>query len=284
MADGYWNQQQHLNPSAGMLKRPRSDYDLQPSGVPSAHEMHNYLAQDDVGVGPRGVKDTQTIGSAYDRYLQHSQLTSGEASNIGGVGLGRMGGGGGGVTGNPLADPAAMGLSGAVRSDAAPNGRGMSFGGRLPMDALNGRGMGFDGRLPVDARSGGMGFDGRLPVDAMPRLSRETIPLPPDASNTLYVEGLPSDITRREVSHIFRPFVGYKEVRLVSKESRHRGGDPLILCFVDFTDPACAATALSALQGYKIDEHDRDSAYLRLQFSKNPGPRSGSGPRPRGKR
>lgn len=26
MADGYWNQQQHLNPSAGMLKRPRSDY------------------------------------------------------------------------------------------------------------------------------------------------------------------------------------------------------------------------------------------------------------------
>ena len=83
---------------------------------------------------------------------------------------------------------------------------------------------------------------------------------------------------------IFRPFVGYKEVRLVSKESRHRGGDPLILCFVDFTDPACAATALSALQGYKIDEHDRDSAYLRPQSSKNPGPRSGSGPRPRGKR
>lgn len=28
-----------------------------------------------------------------------------------------------------------------------------------------------------------------------------------------------------------------------------RGGDPLILCFVDFENPACAATALSALQG-----------------------------------
>ncbi|KAG5525232.1 hypothetical protein RHGRI_031788 [Rhododendron griersonianum] len=213
MADGYWNQQQQqlMNPASGMLKRPRSDYaiiqsefesvfipiaELPPTGVP-AHEMHNYLAQDDGGVGPRGLKDTQTIGSAYDRYLQHSQLTSGEASNIGGV---RMGGGG---TGNPLTDPAAMGLSGAVRSDAAPNGRGMSFGGRLPMDALNGRGMGFDGRLPVDPRSGGgMGFDGRLPVDAMPRMSRETIPLPPDASNTLYVEGLPSDITRREVARI----------------------------------------------------------------------------------
>lgn len=28
-----------------------------------------------------------------------------------------------------------------------------------------------------------------------------------------------------------------------------RGGDPIILCFVDFESPACAATAMSALQG-----------------------------------
>lgn len=28
-----------------------------------------------------------------------------------------------------------------------------------------------------------------------------------------------------------------------------RGGDPLILCFVDFVNAACAATAMSALQG-----------------------------------
>ncbi|KAL7214045.1 hypothetical protein ACSBR1_026463 [Camellia fascicularis] len=44
--------------------------------------------------------------------------------------------------------------------------------------------------------------------------------LPPDASSTLFVEGLPANCTRREVSHIFRPFVGYKEVRLVTKEPR----------------------------------------------------------------
>ena len=69
--------------------------------------------------------------------------------------------------------------------------------------------------------------------------------LPPDASNTLFVEGLPADCTRREVSRIllansvlyaimfqvcatpslpfadiFRPFVGFEEVRLVNKESR----------------------------------------------------------------
>jgi hypothetical protein len=28
-----------------------------------------------------------------------------------------------------------------------------------------------------------------------------------------------------------------------------RGGDPIILCFVDFVNPECAATAMSALQG-----------------------------------
>lgn len=31
--------------------------------------------------------------------------------------------------------------------------------------------------------------------------------------------------------------------------------------------------------GYKIDEHDHESNYLRLQFSRNPGPRSGHGGR-----
>ncbi|BAT78865.1 hypothetical protein VIGAN_02161700 [Vigna angularis var. angularis] len=74
--------------------------------------------------------------------------------------------------------------------------------------------------------------------------------LPPDATSTLFVEGLPSNCTRREVAHIFRPFVGYKEVRLVSKESRQPRGDPMVLCFVDFLSPGHAATAMEALQGY----------------------------------
>ncbi|TYJ07608.1 hypothetical protein E1A91_A11G016900v1 [Gossypium mustelinum] len=73
--------------------------------------------------------------------------------------------------------------------------------------------------------------------------------LPPDASSTLFVEGLPPDCTRREVSHIFRPFVGYKEVRLVTKEPRYAGGDPIKLCFVDFLSPSHAATSMDALQG-----------------------------------
>ncbi|KAF5732448.1 putative nucleic acid binding protein [Tripterygium wilfordii] len=110
---------------------------------------------------------------------------------------------------------------------------------------------------------------------------RSEVSLPPDASSTLFVEGLPSNCTQREVSHIFRPFVGYKEVRLVNKESRHHGGEPLVLCFVDFLSPAHAATAMDALQGYKFDEHDHDhdSVHLRLQFARYPGARSGGGHR-----
>ncbi|CAK9134723.1 unnamed protein product, partial [Ilex paraguariensis] len=196
MADGYWNSQPSLHPSASLLKRHRSDYDLPYSGM----------------------NDTKTIGSAYASYLQNTQLpsyTSAEVSNFGGVGLGSNVGGGSRAL--SMADPVGLGQPRAIFSDVAPNGRGIGVGGQLS-------------------------------VDAMARPARESLPLPPDASSTVYVEGLPSNSTTREVAHIFRPFVGYREVRLVIKESRHRGGDPLILCFVDFVNPACAATALSALQ------------------------------------
>ncbi|TXG48568.1 hypothetical protein EZV62_024443 [Acer yangbiense] len=122
---------------------------------------------------------------------------------------------------------------------------------------LSGRPMsgGMSGR-PVDDHRMGIGSvdPGATVKDRTLGLGggRAEVPLPPDATSTLFVEGLPSDCTRREVARttdIFRPFVGYKEVRLVSKESRHPGGDPLILCFVDFVSPAHAATALDALQG-----------------------------------
>ncbi|ONH89931.1 hypothetical protein PRUPE_8G024700 [Prunus persica] len=211
--------------------------------------MHSYLARDDDFGDPRALKNTKSIGSEYDNYLQNVQMsshTSGETSTFGGTGLGRAVGGG--MVGLPMADHSVMGHPGPIASDLITNGRNMSFANQLP-------------------------------VDAMARPGRETAHLPPDASNTLYVEGLPPDSTKREVAHIFRPFVGYKEVRLVSKESKHRGGDPLILCFVDFESPAYAATALSALQGYEMDEHSPDSNYLRLQFSRFPGPRSGPGSR-----
>lgn len=136
----------------------------------------------------------------------------------------------GGLPGHSLSDPSVMGHPGGGH-DLARNGRNVNYGGQLPVDTAS-----------------------------MP--GPETVPLPPDASSTLYVEGLPSDSTRREVARIlyffpimfinwiiilstvlssflflffyfsfsnslmpfldiFRPFVGYREVRLVSKESKH---------------------------------------------------------------
>lgn len=156
------------------------------------------------------------------------QINSGEASAIGGVGLVRAIGG---MPGHSLGNPSIMGHPGGG-PDLARNGHNVNFGGQLPIGAVS-------------------------------RPRPETIPLPPDASCTLYVEGLPSDSTKREVARIlflfflskillincivmhspvshgvlsfllyytyslmsyldiFRPFVGYREVRLVSKESKH---------------------------------------------------------------
>ncbi|KAF9601238.1 hypothetical protein IFM89_018348 [Coptis chinensis] len=171
MADGFWNQPQQqqeaqFHSPAGMAKRPRSDY---------GHDTQNYFPQDGDRVGSQGIKDTQSIGSAYDRYLQSTQSSfgSGEASADFGDGarLGR------GVLGGrpgllPMGEPSLMGAPRSVGSDMLPNGRGV------------------------------MGFNGQLPADAMGRPEREGLPLPPDATNTLYIEGLPPDSTKREVARI----------------------------------------------------------------------------------
>uniref|UniRef100_A0A6N2MA29 RRM domain-containing protein n=1 Tax=Salix viminalis TaxID=40686 RepID=A0A6N2MA29_SALVM len=248
MAGGYWNRQEPTNfPSSGMLKRPRSEYDM-----PSSHELHNYYTRDNEDDGRDDdrtrygtINDSKSIGSAYDRYLQNAQapsFASREASILGGAGFGRTVGGG--MSGLPIPDSAVMGRPRSGGQDLASNVR--------------------DG-----------GFVRQRPEERIGRSDREIVNLPPDATNTLYVEGFPPDCSRREVAHIFRPFVGYKEVRLASKEARQRGGDRIILCFVDFVNPECAETSMNALQGYKVDEHDPDSRSLRLQFSRHPGPRSG---------
>ncbi|WZY98485.1 hypothetical protein YC2023_070814 [Brassica napus] len=233
MADGYWNQQQRHHqpppmssiPHGGPLKRHRSDFD------------NDYVSRDEDRGIPHSVRDTRTIGSAYDRYLQSAQtssMPSEEAGRFHGAGMGRRGGGDMGEL--------MPGRGGVMPPDFGPNGRDLGFG---QQDL-------------VVARPG-----------------RELLRLPPDASNTLFVEGLPSNCSRREVSHIFRPFLGYKEVRLVTKDTKQRNGDPVVLCFVDFENPACAATARTALQGYRMDENEQDSKNLQIQFSRNPGRRAG---------
>ncbi|XP_042431837.1 protein MATERNALLY EXPRESSED GENE 5-like isoform X3 [Zingiber officinale] len=214
MADAYWRYGEALQQAAAAasmvapsaaLKRQRTDY------------------ADDRGTH-RVIRDTESIGASYDRYLRN------------------------GVSAYPGGEPVRT-VSGGISGHPVDDRRMLAVGG-------------------LDSRSVGYG-------------GRPEPPLPPDASNTLFVEGVPANCTRREVSHIFRPFVGFREVRLVNKESRHPDGEPLILCFVDFATPAQAAISLEALQGYKFDENDRDSANLRLQFARFPGPRPGG---PRGRR
>ncbi|KAL7230064.1 hypothetical protein ACSBR2_008576 [Camellia fascicularis] len=151
MADAYWRygesrQQSNLPPLIG--KRPRSDYD-----VPSGHELPGYFTRDDERAAHRVMRDTDSIGASYDRYLRSAQISS-------------YGGGdsarplSGGLSGRPSDDPRIIGIGGSDPAVIAKN------------------------------RSLGLG-DGR-----------PELPLPPDATNTLFVEGLPANCTRREVSRI----------------------------------------------------------------------------------
>ncbi|KAH0714797.1 hypothetical protein KY284_007702 [Solanum tuberosum] len=170
------------------------------SGMPSGHEVHHYLERNDNHEGAQ-VVDTQSIGLADDRGVARVMYTHAIESAY---------------------DCYLQSLV-ITETDTAPTFcRGLEL-----------------------ARAGGGGILSLHVCDPLPsahgtelaqngrQRPRETLPLPPGASNTLYIKGLPSDSSRRE--HV---------------------GDPLILGFVDFVDPACASTALSALQGYKIDEHD----------------------------
>lgn len=257
MSDAYWRysdsrQQPAVSSLAG--KRPRSDYDVQ-----SGREMPGYYPREDEREAHRTIRDTESINASYDRYLRSGQIPYGGADSN------RLPGSG--MSSHPVDDPR-------MASDPRMGNDPRMAGDRRTMSDLR---MGSDPRIAnVGMVDQGMPVKGRGSNFGSGRLE---VPLPPDASSTLFVEGLPPNCTRREVAHIFRPFVGYKEVRLVTKESRHPGGDPLVLCFVDFMSPPHAATAMDALQGYKFDENDRDSAILRLQFARYPGSRSGGGHR-----
>ncbi|XP_059642512.1 RNA-binding protein 2-like [Cornus florida] len=96
------------------------------------------------------------------------------------------------------------------------------------------------------------------------------LPVPAGESNILFVEGLPNDCLRREVGHLFRPFIGFKDIRVVHREPRRSGDKSMVLCFVEFDDAKCALTAMEALQGYKFDDKKPDSPVLRIHFAHFP--------------
>ncbi|XP_062160223.1 RNA-binding protein 2-like [Alnus glutinosa] len=99
-------------------------------------------------------------------------------------------------------------------------------------------------------------------VDGFPVSARE--------SNILFVDKLPNNCTRREVGHLFRPFIGYKDIKVIHKEPRRSGDKATVLCFVEFADPKCALTAMEAIQGYKFDDKKPDAPALSIQFAHFP--------------
>lgn len=74
-----------------------------------------------------------------------------------------------------------------------------------------------------------------------------------NASNIVYVEGIPTNASEREVAHIFRPFPGYKSLRLITKE---KNGQDTILCFADFESIPQSTACINTLQGYRFDKND----------------------------
>ena len=84
---------------------------------------------------------------------------------------------------------------------------------------------------------------------------------------TLYVEGLPCDVTKREVSHIFRHYKGFKDIRIIPKEDKTTK-KTFILCFVDFETREDAGAAMKELQGYKMDLEYPEQRGLTIYFAR----------------
>lgn len=59
---------------------------------------------------------------------------------------------------------------------------------------------------------------------------------------------------------LFRPFPGFKSVRLVKRDRTH---DTVVFCFADFENALQATMVINTLQGYRFDRDD----ILGLHFS-----------------
>jgi len=74
----------------------------------------------------------------------------------------------------------------------------------------------------------------------------------------------------REIAHIFRPFRGFLQVKLVpARNQPNRSGHDLIHhCFVDFDTNANARLAMDKIDGYVLDLKQENSPALRISFAK----------------
>eukprot|EP00347_Sterkiella_histriomuscorum_P007844 403347348 len=101
-------------------------------------------------------------------------------------------------------------------------------------------------------------------INSLNRLSqsfKHNLPIPKNATNTVYVEGLPHDTTEREVAHIFRPFLGFKQLRLIPRDTKD--GQRVHFAFADFESVYQTTMVINTLQGYRFHKDD----IIGLQFS-----------------
>lgn len=87
-----------------------------------------------------------------------------------------------------------------------------------------------------------------------------------NATHIVYVEGIPVNATEREVAHIFRPFPGYRSLRLIQKD---KNGDKNLICFADFENIIQSTICINTLQGYRFDKNDLIGLRFSYGVSKN---------------
>ena len=93
--------------------------------------------------------------------------------------------------------------------------------------------------------------------------------VPHDATSTIFVDGLPFDVTRREISHIFRPFEGYITARLIAKDSVRHPGEKMYIGFIEFDSEVHAYTAMNIVNGYKLDDSTDEGYVMKLTFARS---------------
>ena len=87
-----------------------------------------------------------------------------------------------------------------------------------------------------------------------------------NATKIVYVEGIPYGATEREIAHIFRPFPGFQNIRIIPKE---KNGKKTIICFVDFENVIQSTLCIQTLQGYRFDKNDLVGLHFSYGISKN---------------
>ena len=95
---------------------------------------------------------------------------------------------------------------------------------------------------------------------------RNPVEIRKNATNIVYVEGLPNDTSEREVAHMFRPFPGFKSVRLITREKNCQKS---LICFADFDEVLQSTLCINTLQGYRFDKNDLVGLHFSYGVSKN---------------